>query len=260
MPSSAPQCSVIGPWFPIKQMAWLLAAWLGLGVSLLAQQPGAPLTFDALHKQVSVRFGQTNVVVHFSVTNTSPAPVVIRDVTLSCGCSVASLPARPWNLPPGAQGQLTITTDLRGKRGSLVKTAIVQASTGTRVLTYQVDIQEPATPEERARNQTLAKADRQAVFRGDCTRCHVEPAKGKLGRELFTAACGICHAAEHRASMVPDLRTLRPPPNRANWERWITHGKPDTLMPAFAGKAGGPLTEDQVRSLVELLAGTSPGP
>ena len=241
-------------------MTWLLVAWLGFTVSLIAQPAGAPLTFDALHKQVAVRFGQTNVVVHFSVTNTSPAPVVIRDVTLSCGCSVASLPARPWNLPPGAHGQLTITTDLRGKRGSLVKTAIIQASTGTRVLTYQVDIQEPATPEERARNQTLAKADRQAVFRGDCARCHVEPAKGKLGRELFTAACGICHEADHRASMVPDLRALSPPPNRANWEHWITHGKPDTLMPGFATKAGGPLTDDQVRSLVELLARASPKP
>lgn len=227
----------------------LLLGWLGVVFPVKAQ-----LAFDALHKQVVARAGQTNAVVSFTLTNHSTSPIIIRDVSLSCGCSVASMPAKPWTLKPGEQGQVTVTTDVRGKRGSLLKTAIVYASSGTRVITYQVDIQEPATPEERARNQSLAKTDRQAVFRGECAKCHVEPAKGKMGKELFATACGICHEAEHRASMVPDLKTLKKPTTRDYWLQWITQGKPDTLMPAFANKAGGPLTDAQIHSLVEFLS------
>jgi mono/diheme cytochrome c family protein len=210
-----------------------------------------------LHKQIIARAGQTNAVVTFTLTNLSTAPVIIRDVSLSCGCSVATMPAKPWTLKPGEFGAVTVTTDVRGKRGSLVKTAIVYASSGTRVLTYQLDIQEPSTPEERVRNQSLAKTDRQAVFRGEGAKCHAEPAKGKLGKELFTTACGICHEAEHRATMVPDLKALKQPTNREYWRTWIAHGKADTLMPGFGQKADGPLTEGQIESLVEFLM--SPG-
>ncbi len=219
-----------------------------------AQPAAGALAFDSLHKITSVRYGQTNAVVSFTLTNRSAAPITIGDVSLSCGCSVASLPARPWKLMPGEHGQVIITTDLRGKRGSLVKTAIVYATSGTRVLTYQVDMLEPATPEERARNQSLAKADRQAVFRGDCARCHSVPALGKTGKELFAAACAICHEAEHRATMVPDLKAFKEPATRDYWLQWISHGKPDGLMPAFATQFGGPLTDAQIQSLVEFLS------
>lgn len=244
----------------MTRMAWLLFGWLGFSFGLTAQTAAPALAFDALHKQVIARAGQTNAVVSFTVTNVSASPVIIRDVALSCGCSAATMPAKPWTLKSGEHGQITVTTDVRGKRGSLVKTAIVYASSGTRVLTYQVDIQEPSTPEERARNQSLAKTDRQAVFRGECAKCHAEPAKGKTGKELFAVACGICHEAEHRASMVPDLKALKKPTARDYWQQWIAHGKAETLMPAFGQKEGGPLTEGQIGSLVEFLttAGTQP--
>ncbi|MEN9576146.1 MAG: hypothetical protein RL514_4001 [Verrucomicrobiota bacterium] len=239
----------------MKRNALILLGWLGLSVGLVAQQVQEPLAFDALHKHTSVRAGQTNVSVTFAVTNLSREPVIIRDVVLSCGCSVAIMPARPWTLFPSAHGQLTVSTDLRGKSGSLLKSAVVQASSGARVLTYQVDIQEPTTTADRVRNQTLAQTDRQAVFRGDCAKCHAEPAKGKTGKELFSAACAICHEAEHRASMVPDLRALKPPLTRDVWLYRITHGKPDTLMPGFAAQSGGPLTPSQITSLVDFLVG-----
>ncbi len=238
----------------MNSLRFIFACLLLVAGHVEAQPAAGALAFDSLHKITSVRYGQTNAVVGFSLTNRSAAPVTIGDVSLSCGCSVASLPARPWTLKPGEHGQVIITTDLRGKRGSLVKTAIVYATSGTRVLTYQVDILEPATPEERARNQSLAKADRQAVFRGDCARCHSAPALGKTGKDLFAAACAICHEAEHRASMVPDLKAFKQPATRDYWLQWISHGKPDGLMPAFASKFGGPLTDAQIQSLVEFLS------
>jgi mono/diheme cytochrome c family protein len=109
--------------------------------------------------------------------------------------------------------------------------------------------------DNRTRNQTLALADHQAVFRGDCARCHAEPAKGKLGQELYVAVCGICHDAEHRADMVPLLGHSDQAHNPAYWRTWITFGKPGSLMPAFAHSLGGPLDREQIESLAAYLVG-----
>jgi len=106
---------------------------------------------------------------------------------------------------------------------------------------------------DRARNMQAALVDRQAVFRGDCVSCHLAPAVGKYGQTLYTAACGVCHEAEHRASMVPNLRALNKPQDREYWKRWITEGKDNTLMPAWGASKGGPLSELQIESLVNYL-------
>jgi len=111
---------------------------------------------------------------------------------------------------------------------------------------------------DREANQKLAIADRQGVFRNDCARCHAEPAKGKLEQPLFTAVCGVCHEAEHRATMVTDLKTLKYPTTPEIWRNWITHGKPGSLMPAFAMAEGGPLTDEQITSLVNYLVAAIP--
>lgn len=219
-----------------------------------AQATTDPLAFDSPHKRLLARFGESNAVVSFTVTNLSRSPVVIHDIVPSCGCSIATFPSKPWALPPGARGVFSVGTDVRGKSGSLLKTLIVQSSAGARQLTYQVDIQEPANPADRARNQALAKADPQAIFRADCARCHVAPARGLLGRELYAAACGICHDAPHRASMVPDLRALKKPTPREYWLPWIAHGKPGTLMPGFSIQAGGFLSDVQMETLANYCA------
>lgn len=222
----------------------------GLGQSYASD----PLAFDVSHQRIVARFGDSDVAAHFTVTNRSHSVVVIHDIVPSCGCSVAQFPAKPWSLPAGASGRFSVVTDVRGKRGSLLKTVIVQSSVGAQQLTYQVDIQESVTPAERALNQARAKDNRQAIFSGDCARCHAAPARGLLGRELYDAACGICHDATHRASMVPDLRSPNKPTPREYWLPWIAHGKPGTLMPGFSIQAGGILSGDQMESLASYCA------
>ena len=127
----------------------------GLGQSYASD----PLAFDVSHQRIVARFGDSDVAVHFTVTNRSHSVVVIHDIVPSCGCSVAQFPAKPWSLPAGASGRFSVVTDVRGKRGSLLKTVIVQSSVGARQLTYQVDIQESVTPAERALNQARAVAE-----------------------------------------------------------------------------------------------------
>ncbi len=212
-----------------------------------------PLVWDATFKEVVGRAGDTNVQVSFSVTNQSASSIVIHDVSASCACSRVIAPARPWILSPGESGKLAVVTDVRGKSGALVKTIVLSTSVGLRAASYRIAIQEPLSEAQRKRNQELAQANRQAVFQGECAKCHLEPMRSKTGGELFAAACGICHEAEHRASMVPYLRPSKHPATRVYWLKWITEGKEGTLMPAFAQSAGGPLTGTQIVELAEWL-------
>jgi mono/diheme cytochrome c family protein len=107
---------------------------------------------------------------------------------------------------------------------------------------------------DRAQNVKIATADRQAVFKGDCATCHVQPGEGKYGLALYEADCAICHEGEHRATMVPNLHALKTPTTVEFWRIWIAHGKPGSLMPAFSTADGGPLSDMQITSLATVLA------
>ena len=112
--------------------------------------------------------------------------------------------------------------------------------------------------EQKAAGIAAAKIDRQAVFKGDCATCHIGKSEGKYAQQLYDIVCGVCHAAEHRASMVPDLTKLTVPTNEEFWRTWITYGKPGSLMPAFAQSQGGPLTDIQIASLATYLNAIHP--
>lgn len=228
-------------------------------------QPGFPLSFDATMKTQEAKLGQESSAFTFSLTNTSAALVVIKAVNSSCGCTVASLPSKPWNLAPGESGNVQVNVDLRNKWGTLTKSITLDTSAGYQPLIIRVNIPEPVKTQpaagvdmNRQRNMLVAMNDRQAVFKGDCARCHVEPARGKMGKELYTAACAICHDGPHRAGMVPDLRALNHPTNLEYWKFWTTSGKPNSLMPAFAKNLGGPLSPEQIESLSEYLSKNIP--
>lgn len=231
--------------------------------TVVAPQEDMALAVDAAVKEFTARPDQESHTFTFAVKNVSTADVIIQQVRTSCGCTVAKLPAQPWTLKPGAGGDIQLEFDLRGKTGLLVKTATIDTQKGFKTLTLKVtrpDYDGNATAEQiRARNQELAKLDRQAVFKGDCARCHVEPARGQRGMGLYVTACAICHDAEHRGSMVPDLRALNKPTDREYWRTFTVHGKAGTLMPAFGAEHGGPLTTEQIESLVDYLAGEFSG-
>lgn len=194
----------------------------------------------------------------FRVTNHSIEPQPILAVQPSCGCTVAQLPADPWIIAPGATEELKVRVDYTGKEGDLTKEVHVISSLGqqTLLLTLHIPPRAIAASPERSANLKIAMADRQAVFRNDCARCHATPALGKTGVALYMAACGICHDTPNRASMVPDLGIPKIRRDEAYWRNIITHGRPGTLMPAFAKSEGGPLPPDQIDSLVSYLVAT----
>jgi mono/diheme cytochrome c family protein len=226
------------------------------------------IAFDAAEKSVSVVNGTAEAQFVFNITNISTAPVTINYVQTSCGCTVAKLPENPWVLKPNDHGEIGATMQLAGTPpgGTKVKTLTVNADKGQQTLIVKATIlPEPAAMTEMDRTNAIkmATADRQAVFKGDCIRCHVTPAKDaaghdKMGQDLYAAVCGVCHDAEHQASFVPNLHRLPEPTSAEFWRNWILHGKPGTLMPAFAKPEGGILSDAQVESLVQYLSATIP--
>ena len=221
------------------------------------------LSFDAKEKVVNVKTGEAEAKFTFAVTNISKEVVTVLSVHTSCGCTAARLPSTPWVLNPGEGGEIGATMNLAGKFGTVTKTVTVVSSSGSVPLLVKAILPQEAFTNmqrmtDRSRALQVAAADRQAVFRGDCASCHVAKSVGKKGHDLYVESCGICHDAEHRATMVPALRG-RPARagvafDHAYWDQWVRNGKEGSLMPAFDSKKGGPLTEEQIDSLTEYLA------
>ncbi len=202
----------------------------------------------------------TNIV---SLTNSiTPVPITILNVHPGCGCTTAELPPTPWTISPGGTGEMKFSVDLHGKAGTLFKTVTVTTDKGKRDLMLRINLT-PApviqmSEEQKAAGIAAAKVDRQAVFKGDCASCHLKNVEGRHGAELYKNACAICHDAEHRATMVPDLAKLKVPTGEEFWRTWITYGKPGSLMPAFASSQGGPLNDLQIASLAQYLNAVHP--
>jgi mono/diheme cytochrome c family protein len=231
----------------------------------LASQRALPpgiLAFDAESKETILKPGELMATYLFHLTNVSPAELIISRVQPSCGCTTAQLPPMPWKIPAGGTGQIPVTLNAQGKSGVVIKTLTIYTEQGQKSLMLKTTILQPdpklMTAADRDRNQLLAKTDRQVVFKGDCARCHVEPVIGKVGKDLYLTACGICHEAEHRATMVPDLRNLPNDSNADYWKLMITMGKEGTLMPAFGQALGGPLSDAQIKTLVDYLVANFP--
>ncbi|HLP76271.1 MAG TPA: DUF1573 domain-containing protein, partial [Candidatus Paceibacterota bacterium] len=225
------------------------------------------LKWDSEVQEVTVTNGTLQAHFTFLLTNVASEPITINDVHASCGCTSARLPEQPWKLMPGTNGEIHVTMNLLGKVGLVPKTVTINTDKGSKVLFVKSNILPPPAPTQmitgdREANQKAALADRQAVFHGDCAKCHTESkdkaGNDKFGRDLYASVCSVCHEAEHRAAMVPSLRAIPQQTNAEFWRNWVSQGKPGTLMPAFSVKQGGILTDTQIESLVNFLVEAFP--
>lgn len=225
------------------------------------------LEWNALEQTRKVNDGEGPVLFHFQMKNVSQEPVLIERITASCGCTTVDTQSMPFSLAPGASENITISMSLAGKFGRVTKSLLVHGchTTWTLLVTSEIlpptdEVLVPGVPNGagmsagvRGRNIGLATADRQAVFKGDCAVCHARSAERQLGYGVYLGACAICHDAEHRASMVPDLRVVDESRDATYWREHIEDGIDGTLMPAFATQKGGILTNEQIESLVKFL-------
>ena len=76
----------------------------------------------------------------FSFTNTGKRPLIISDVSATCGCTVPSWPKEP--VLPGEKGNISVIFDSDGKKGSQLKqiTVLTNAVPSTKVLNIKGEI------------------------------------------------------------------------------------------------------------------------
>jgi hypothetical protein len=84
----------------------------------------------------------------FEFTNKGKKPLVIKNVTASCGCTVPEVPKEP--IMPGEKGYIKAVFDSQGRAGSNHKTISVDANTqpeGSFQLAFTVNVNpKPETP------------------------------------------------------------------------------------------------------------------
>jgi cytochrome c553 len=93
----------------------------------------------------------------------------------------------------------------------------------------------------------------QGIFSGLCGQCHAERGRGQIGRTLYEADCAICHGnpAEHKPA--PDLLTIPTNLDQDYLFQTILNGKRGSNMPAFDWQKGGPLTDQEIRTLCQYI-------
>lgn len=100
-----------------------LCLWLYLGLSASAAIAGV-LKWDQTTLEIDAAKGQKKIEAEFSFINNSPAPVEIRNIQTSCGCTTADLPKKIYQ--PGERGNLKAVFSPDGRKGLQKKSIAVR--------------------------------------------------------------------------------------------------------------------------------------
>ena len=167
------------------------------------------------------------------VENRGTGTLKILGVKPSCGCTTIKIPKR--KLGPGESTIIPFVVDTRGKVGKVKKNIkIYSNSTGP---AHIEPIAFHVLPKMKEGETNL-----DFILEPPCASCHIDPAVGKKGSELFEAICKICHATTLRSKSQKGLKEI------------ITRGLPKEGMPAF----GDDLSERQINSLVGAIINGPP--
>lgn len=85
------------------------------------------------------------------------------------------------------------------------------------------------------------------------------------GGRIFARYCRQCHGNAGEGRIGPNLSRdeLRDPAKRTETQQWVTDtvtcGRIGKIMPPWAIREGGALTDEQIRDLVTLITGAPPG-
>jgi mono/diheme cytochrome c family protein len=180
----------------------------------------------------------------FIFRNGGADTLIIEKVTSSCGCMATVVNSE--TIGPGETGEIKVTVDTSWKKGRVEKTVQVKSNDPLNplvILQLRADVRDPY----HTGNTTKAEA----IFRSPCRKCHTDRGIGQLGATLFRTDCLICH---RRGKIAKPLVLLRKLPEK-KLKNALEKGIPDTVMPGFSWRKGGPLTDTQIRSLIQYIKG-----
>lgn len=139
-------------------------------------------------------------------------------------------------------GHIAAKTDTSGKKGLFKK----------RITVFSNDSRNPRAILSIAANVIHRGTGGKTIFDPECSSCHVELGKGKLGGELYEAICAYCHGCGEDGKSALGLLKMGVKEKRYI-ERAIADGIPRSPMPGFSRKCGGPLSKEEITSLVEYI-------
>lgn len=224
--------------------------FLAIGVTLSAcrAEAAAPrLTLPSKSIDLGVSSPGDKPSGFFMLRNTGSAPLNIIEIKPSCGCTVARLDKKV--IKPGGSVKVMVAIDTGGKTGRYAKTIKIKTDDP---LTPEavVEITGTVIIEEHGKG-----VDASVIFSAGCAACHAKPAEGKLGEPLFEAVCSMCHGHYGLGGSAPRINALQFVENNTDKyiRQVIEQGVKDTSMPGFTASKGGPLNEEQVNSLINII-------
>jgi cytochrome c5 len=187
----------------------------------------------------------------FIITNTGTAPLHVTEAKSECGCTTTSF--KGALLKPRASIKLDIAVDTIMKQGAVTKDLVVYSDDPERPMTrlfIAMDVKNG--------HGNMSLKDRTKIFTGEqCKRCHVDEGVGQFGKELFEADCAMCHRKQESGILSGPLVEsvdYSDPILSAHAQDVIASGsKASPSMPGFLDIYGGPLSQEQIDSLVTYL-------
>jgi len=113
------------------------------------------------------------------------------------------------------------------------------------------------TAEVKNPHADMGKDVQAKIFQGRCAACHVNDGIGKQGEVLYLADCSMCHGFRGGGAVAPALTHM----DYGNREivdamrKIISEGSTiHRSMPGFSKRKGGPLSDEDIESLLQYLA------
>lgn len=220
--------------------------------SLMKKQPRLDFTPDVVDLGKIEEGEEINT--SFMLTNVGNDVLKIHEAHSTCGCTVPDL--KKNELKPGESTKLDVMVDTAMKQGEVTKTVEVSSNDpDTPVVSL------PIKMDVNNRHVGLTDDGRIKIFTDEkCTSCHVDKGVGLAGKDLYQADCAMCHGDDAKGAVGTALvfGNYDDPKYAKHIRDTISFGsKTHRSMPGFLDRAGGPLIQEQVDSLVEYLKGLS---
>ncbi|MBK7749707.1 MAG: DUF1573 domain-containing protein [Candidatus Obscuribacter sp.] len=237
----------------LKRIGIVLAAILLLGAGVFVASRYRPLfRVDATTKDLGKVAEGEDLVATFAIYNDGLKPLKVFDVKTDCGCTDLSWQSKL--IEPGQSTKLTVHIDTTMKQGAVTKQIRFKSNDSNYsfgALNMLVDVENMHT--------MMGEGGKAKIFTAEkCAHCHVDNGVGAFGKDLFEADCAMCHRrqAESKILVGPEIEKVeyKDAAQIRHMQEVISFGsKTHRSMPGFLAEAGGPLTKEQVDSIVDYL-------
>ena len=225
----------------MKKHLSLIITLLLIASTLSFAEKGPRISFITDHYDFGNVLQGKTVDYTFLFENKGTEDLWIKEVTTSCGCTAALVSSN--TIKPGEKGEIKVSYDSQGRAGVVSRTITVVSNDAVESV-KELTINATVTP---SMHTTFNVAE--SLFSEKCGACHFNPALNKNGKELYDAVCAFCHG--RTAGGIDRLKGI----GRDVIEERTRKGISGTEMPAWTKEQGGPLDDDQIRSLSDFIIG-----